>query len=137
MEEKFLWQDPNHGILGRVKEPGRIPHKEDLMEKDEKLVKAHDKGEATDSQGQKEQAQQGSAKEREIAFFDDPRVKDQGRRETKDKDSLGSVKELFDRLKMMKPSLGGGKVWHGKTAAKGIGQIVHENPKIAGKSGRW
>ena len=39
MEEKGLWQNQNNRILGWIKEPGIISHKENLMEKSKELVK--------------------------------------------------------------------------------------------------
>ena len=39
MKEEKLWQNQNHWILGWVKEPGIIPHKENLMEKGKELIK--------------------------------------------------------------------------------------------------
>ena len=41
MEEKGLWQNQNNWILGWVKEPGIISHKENLMEKGKELVKTN------------------------------------------------------------------------------------------------
>ena len=37
MEEKGLWQNQNNWILGWVKKPGIISHKENLMEKSKKI----------------------------------------------------------------------------------------------------
>ena len=39
MKEEGLWQNQNHWILGWIKKPGIIPHKENLMEKGKELVK--------------------------------------------------------------------------------------------------
>ena len=33
MKEEGLWQNQNHWILGLIKKPGIIPHKENLMKK--------------------------------------------------------------------------------------------------------
>ena len=41
MQEENLWQNQNHWILGWVKKPGIISHKEDLMEKSKELVKTN------------------------------------------------------------------------------------------------
>lgn len=39
MKEEGLWQNQNHWILGWIKKPGIISHKENLMEKSKELVK--------------------------------------------------------------------------------------------------
>ena len=41
MKEEGLWQNQNHWILGWVKKPGIISHKENLMEKSKELVKTN------------------------------------------------------------------------------------------------
>ena len=41
MKEEGLWQNQNHWILGWVKKPGIISHKENLMEKGKELVKTN------------------------------------------------------------------------------------------------
>ena len=41
MKEKGLWQNQNNRILGWVKKPGIISHKENLMEKSKELVKTN------------------------------------------------------------------------------------------------
>ena len=41
MQEEGLWQNPNHWILGWIKKPGIISHKENLMEKSKELVKTN------------------------------------------------------------------------------------------------
>ena len=41
MEEENLWQNQNHWILGWIKKPGIISHKENLMEKSKELVKTN------------------------------------------------------------------------------------------------
>ena len=41
MQEESLWQNQNNWILGRVKKPGIISHKENLMEKGKELVKTN------------------------------------------------------------------------------------------------
>ena len=41
MEEEGLWQNQNNWILGWVKKPGIISHKENLMEKSKELVKTN------------------------------------------------------------------------------------------------
>ena len=41
MKEEGLWQNQNNWILGWVKEPGIISHKENLMEKSKELLKTN------------------------------------------------------------------------------------------------
>ena len=41
MKEESLWQNQNHWILGWVKKPGIIPHKENLMKKSKELLKTN------------------------------------------------------------------------------------------------
>ena len=41
MKEEGLWQNQNHWILGWIKKPGIISHKENLMEKGKELVKTN------------------------------------------------------------------------------------------------
>ena len=41
MKEEGLWQNQNNRILGWVKKPGIISHKENLMEKSKELVKTN------------------------------------------------------------------------------------------------
>ena len=41
MKEKGLWQNQNNRILGWIKKPGIISHKENLMEKCKELVKTN------------------------------------------------------------------------------------------------
>ena len=41
MKEEGLWQNQNHWILGWIKKPGIISHKENLMEKSKELVKTN------------------------------------------------------------------------------------------------
>ena len=41
MKEKGLWQNHNNRILGWIKKPGIISHKENLMEKSKELVKTN------------------------------------------------------------------------------------------------
>ena len=41
MKEEGLWQNQNHWILGWVKKPSIISHKENLMEKGKELVKTN------------------------------------------------------------------------------------------------
>ena len=41
MEEKGLWQNQNNWILGWIKKPGIISHKENLMEHSKELVKTN------------------------------------------------------------------------------------------------
>ena len=41
MEEEGLWQNQNNRILGWVKKPSIISHKENLMEKGEELIKTN------------------------------------------------------------------------------------------------
>ena len=41
MKEEDLWQNQNNRILGWVKKPGIISHKENLMEKSKELVKTN------------------------------------------------------------------------------------------------
>lgn len=52
MEEKGLWQNQNNWILGWVKKPGIISHKENLMEKSKKLVKTNQNSPKTNHQRQ-------------------------------------------------------------------------------------
>jgi hypothetical protein len=44
VHKKFFWQNPNDWILGRVKHPGIVSSKENLMKECEKAVKANQKG---------------------------------------------------------------------------------------------
>ena len=41
MQEEGLWQNQNNRILGWIKKPGIISHKENLMEKSKELVKTN------------------------------------------------------------------------------------------------
>ena len=41
MEEENLWQNQNNWILGWIKKPGIISHKENLMEKSKELIKTN------------------------------------------------------------------------------------------------
>ena len=41
MKEESLWQNQYNRILGWVKKPGIISHKENLMEKSKELVKTN------------------------------------------------------------------------------------------------
>ena len=41
MKEEGLWQNQNNRILGWIKKPGIISHKENLMEKGKELVKTN------------------------------------------------------------------------------------------------
>ena len=41
MKEEGLWQNQNNRILGWVKKPGIISHKENLMEKSKELIKTN------------------------------------------------------------------------------------------------
>ena len=43
MKEEGLWQNQNDRILGWIKKPGIISHKENLMEKGKELVKPNQK----------------------------------------------------------------------------------------------
>ena len=43
MEEENLWQNQNNWILGWIKKPGIISHKENLMEKSKELIKTNQK----------------------------------------------------------------------------------------------
>ena len=52
MKEKGLWQNQNNWILGWVKKPGIISHKENLMEKSKKLVKTNQNSPKTNHQRQ-------------------------------------------------------------------------------------
>ena len=52
MKEEGLWQNQNHWILGWVKKPGIISHKENLMEKSKELVKTNQNSPKTNQQRQ-------------------------------------------------------------------------------------
>ena len=52
MEEKGLWQNQNNRILGWIKEPSIISHKENLMEKSKELVKTNQNSPKTNQQRQ-------------------------------------------------------------------------------------
>ena len=41
MKEKGLWQNQNNRILGWIKKPGIISHKENLMKKGKELIKTN------------------------------------------------------------------------------------------------
>lgn len=41
MKKEGLWQNHNNRILGWIKKPGIISHKENLMEKSKELVKTN------------------------------------------------------------------------------------------------
>ena len=48
MKEKGLWQNQNNRILGWIKKPSIISHKENLMEKSKELVKTNQHSPKTD-----------------------------------------------------------------------------------------
>ena len=52
MEEEGLWQNQNNWILGWIKKPGIISHKENLMEKSKELVKTNQNSPKTNQQRQ-------------------------------------------------------------------------------------
>ena len=52
MKEEGLWQNQNHWILGWVKKPGIIPHKENLMEKSKELIKTNQNSRKSNQQRQ-------------------------------------------------------------------------------------
>ena len=47
VHEKFFWQNPNDWILCRVKHPGIVSGKENLMKECKKTIKANQKGQYT------------------------------------------------------------------------------------------
>ena len=52
MKEEGLWQNQNNWILGWVKKPGIISHKENLMEKGKELVKTNQNSPKSNQQRQ-------------------------------------------------------------------------------------
>ena len=52
MKEEGLWQNQNNRILGWIKKPGIISHKENLMEKGKELVKTNQNSYKTNQQRQ-------------------------------------------------------------------------------------
>ena len=52
MQEEGLWQNQNHWILGWIKKPGIISHKENLMEKSKELVKTNQNSSKTNQHRQ-------------------------------------------------------------------------------------
>ena len=52
MKEEGLWQNQNDRILGWIKKPGIISHKENLMEKGKELVKTNQNSSETNQQRQ-------------------------------------------------------------------------------------
>ena len=52
MKEEGLWQNQNHWILGWIKKPGIISHKENLMEKSKELVKTNQNSPKSNQQRQ-------------------------------------------------------------------------------------
>ena len=52
MKEEGLWQNQNNRILGWIKKPGIISHKENLMEKSKELVKTNQNSPKTNQQRQ-------------------------------------------------------------------------------------
>ena len=50
MKEKGLWQNQNNRILGWIKKPGIISHKENLMKKGKELVKTNQDSPKTNQQ---------------------------------------------------------------------------------------
>ena len=60
MEEKGLWQNQNNWILGRVKQPGAITNKKNLMKERKKIVKTNQASQANHDEGQYAQEKQTS-----------------------------------------------------------------------------
>ena len=52
MKEEGLWQNQNNRILGWIKKPGIISHKENLMEKSKELVKSNQNSPKSNQQRQ-------------------------------------------------------------------------------------
>lgn len=52
MKEEGLWQNQNHWILGWVKKPSIISHKENLMKKGKELIKTNQDSPKTNQQRQ-------------------------------------------------------------------------------------
>ena len=69
MKEEGLWQNQNNWILGWVKKPGIISHKENLMEKSKELIKTNQNSPSPISKGKTTRARRLLQKRDKKALF--------------------------------------------------------------------